>query len=199
MNFDSANKPEKFGTSSVLEEQVLYKGRWSNLVEFSYKDDKNKIRKWEGLHRKHNAEAVIIIAKLVPSQRYVIIRQFRPPTDSYILEFPAGLVDPGETFDQTAVRELSEETGYIGEVQTVSPRLFSSPGILSEAVTFVYMQIDEKLPENQSPRPQNEPGEFITVFQKSIDEISDFFHQELKQGVKFDVKLYSYFMAQGIL
>ena len=199
MSHVKTDKFIKFGESSVIEEQLLYQGIWSNLVELRYEDEKKQIRKWEGLHRKNNAEAVIIIAKMEPSQSYIIIRQFRPPTDSYLLEFPAGLIDKGETRDQTAIRELSEETGYVGEVEKISPRLYSSPGILSEAVSFVHMKVDEKLSENQMPKAQNEPGEFITVFKKSVDEISEFFSQENSQGVKFDAKLYSYFLAQGVL
>ena len=199
MSYVKTKKSLKFGVSSVLEEHLLYQGSWSSLVEFSYEDEKKQIRKWEGLHRKNNAEAVIMIAKMEPSKRYIIIRQFRPPTNSYLLEFPAGLVDKGETRDQTAIRELSEETGYVGEVQKISPRLYSSPGILSEAVSFAHMQVDENLPENQRPKARNEPGEFITVFKKSVDEISEFFNQEFKRGVIFDVKLYSYFIAQGVL
>ena len=199
MSYVKTNKSIKFGESSVLEEQLLYQGSWSNLVELSYEDEKKQIRKWEGLHRKNNAEAVIIIAKMEPSERHIIIRQFRPPTNSYILEFPAGLVDRGETHEQTAIRELSEETGYVGEVEKISPMLYSSPGILSEAVSFVNMQVDENLPDNQRPKARNEPGEFITVFKKSVDEISEFFNHEINSGVKFDVKLYSYFLAQGVL
>ena len=61
------------------------------------------------------------------------------------------------------------------------------------------MQVDENLPDNQRPKARNEPGEFITVFKKSVDEISEFFNQEFSRGVKFDVKLYSYFLAQGVL
>ena len=199
MSYEKTNQSLKFGYSSVLEEKLLYQGRWSNLVEFSYEDEKKQIRKWEGLHRKDNAEAVIIIAKMEPSERYIIIRQFRPPTNSYILEFPAGLVDRGETREQTAIRELSEETGYVGEVEKISPRLYSSPGILSEAVSFAHMQVDENLPDNQRPTARNEPGEFITVFKKSVDEISEFFKQEFIRGIKFDAKLYSYFLAKGVL
>ena len=199
MSYEKANMSLNFGESRMLEEQLLYQGRWSSLVEFSYEDEEKQIRKWEGLHRKNNAEAVIIIAKMEPSERYIIIRQFRPPTNSYILEFPAGLVDKGETRDQTAIRELSEETGYFGEVEKISPRLYSSPGILSEAVSFAHMQVDENLPDNQRPTARNEPGEFITVFKKSVDEISEFFNQEFSRGFKFDAKLYTYFLAQGVL
>ena len=113
--------------------------------------------------------------------------------------FPAGLVEPGESLETTAIRELFEETGYVGIVKDHSPKLFSSPGILSEAVSFVHVQVDEKKLENQRPKAQNEPGEFITVFVKSPEEIPDFFNQEVKYGVKFDVKLYTYFMVQGFL
>ena len=199
MSFVKTNKSKKFRGSNVLEEHLLYQGSWSSLVEISYEDEKKQIRKWEGLHRKNNAEAVIIIAKMKPSERYIIIRQFRPPTNSYLLEFPAGLVDKGETRDQTAIRELSEETGYVGKVQKISPRLYSSPGIVSEAVSFAHIKIDENLNENQNPKAKNEPGEFITVFNKSVEEISEFFNQEISHGVKFDAKLYSYFLAQGVL
>ena len=199
MSYEKEYMSLKIGESIVLEEHLLYEGSWAKLVELDYKDEKRQIRKWEGLHRKNNAEAVIIIAKMEPSKRHIIIRQFRPPTNSYILEFPAGLVDRGETRDQTAIRELSEETGYVGEVHKISPRLYSSPGILSEAVSFVHVQVDENLPGNQRPKAQNEPGEFITVFNKSVDEISNFFGQEISRGVNFDAKLYTYFLAKGVL
>lgn len=52
-----------------------------------------------------------------PSGPEVLLqKQFRPPLDKICIEFPAGLVDKGETPEQAAVRELAEETGYAGEV-----------------------------------------------------------------------------------
>ena len=67
MSNTTTKKPVKAGTSHVLKEKLLYSGRWSEMVEFSYEDDEKQVRKWEGLHRKHRATAVIIIAKLKPS------------------------------------------------------------------------------------------------------------------------------------
>ena len=195
----TTKKQSKAGTSRVLNEKLLYSGSWSEMVEFSYEDDGKQVRKWEGLHRKHRSSAVIIIAQLKPSGRYILIRQFRPPTDSYILEFPAGLVDNDENHETTATRELLEETGYVGTVDKISPNLLSSPGILSETVSFAHLSVDEMLPENRQPVAKNEPGEFIRVFLKYPEEISTFFNQEKEKNVLFDVKLYTYFMAQGLL
>ena len=61
------NNPSNAGTARVLDEQLLFRGNWGEIVEFSYEDDKKKVRKWEGLHRKHRAEAVIIVARMQPS------------------------------------------------------------------------------------------------------------------------------------
>ena len=40
------------------------------------------------------------------------VRQYRPAVERYTLEFPSGIVDPGETPGESARRELVEETGY---------------------------------------------------------------------------------------
>jgi 8-oxo-dGTP pyrophosphatase MutT (NUDIX family) len=52
-------------------------------------------------------------------------KQFRPPLDKIVIEVPAGLVDAGETAEEAAVRELKEETGYVGTVSESSPVMFN--------------------------------------------------------------------------
>lgn len=43
--------------------------------------------------------------------KVVLVKQYRYAIDSWIYEFPAGLVEPGEDFKVAAIRELKEETG----------------------------------------------------------------------------------------
>lgn len=52
-------------------------------------------------------------------------KQFRPPTRKVTIEVPAGLIDAGETAEIAAVRELKEETGYIGVVTESSPIMWN--------------------------------------------------------------------------
>lgn len=49
-------------------------------------------------------------------KKLLLQRQFRPPVSGICIEFPAGLVDPNETIEQCALRELKEETGYVGKI-----------------------------------------------------------------------------------
>jgi 8-oxo-dGTP pyrophosphatase MutT (NUDIX family) len=48
--------------------------------------------------------------------RILLQKQWRPPVNQIVIEFPAGLMDPDETPEACAIRELKEETGYVGEV-----------------------------------------------------------------------------------
>lgn len=52
------------------------------------------------------------------------------------LEFPAGLLDPGEQLHQTAERELVEETGFSGKIKSVSPVVYSDPWKSNENTTI---------------------------------------------------------------
>lgn len=55
--------------------------------------------------------AVVVIATL-PDGRLILERQFRYPLRRSFIELPAGKIDPGETIEACARRELREEVGY---------------------------------------------------------------------------------------
>ena len=52
------------------------------------------------------------VVALTDRGEVVLIRQFRHGTDAVTLEIPGGAVDPGETHEEAATRELLEETGH---------------------------------------------------------------------------------------
>ena len=59
---------------------------------------------------RHQGAAVIV--PVLDNGKLVFGRQFRYPLGQALLEFPAGKIDPGEAPENTAKRELLEETGF---------------------------------------------------------------------------------------
>ena len=65
------------------------------------------------------ADAVAVVA-LTDDQRVVLARQFRPGPDRLLDELPGGELNDGETPLHAALRELFEETGYVGDVTVLA-------------------------------------------------------------------------------
>jgi 8-oxo-dGTP pyrophosphatase MutT (NUDIX family) len=54
------------------------------------------------------------VLAVTPADKVVLIKQYRVGTAAVTIEVPGGMVDPGESPADAAVRELLEETGYAG-------------------------------------------------------------------------------------
>ena len=78
----------------------------------------------------HRGAAVIL--PLLDDGRVVLIRNMRRTVGKVLWELPAGTLDPGETPEACAAREVEEETGY--RAGTIKPltAFYASPGILDE-------------------------------------------------------------------
>ena len=81
--------------------------------------------------------------------RVVLIRQYRFPLGGYIYEFPAGLVEQGEDFHDTAVRELKEETGLTLHPVAADPMYekgyFTTVGMTDECCGMVFGYCDGEI------------------------------------------------------
>jgi ADP-ribose pyrophosphatase len=68
-----------------------------------------------------------IVAALTPERHVVMVRQYKHGVAQIVLELPAGMIDPGETPEACAIRELAEETGYAGDPPRLLRSLFADP------------------------------------------------------------------------
>lgn len=63
-----------------------------------------------------------------------LIRQLRPAADAFLLEVPAGRLDPGEDPAACGRRELAEETGLTAAALSSLGVFHSSPGVFDEVI-----------------------------------------------------------------
>lgn len=93
--------------------------------------------------RKNTADGVIIYAvRKGETDRIVLVKQYRYSIGDYIYELPAGLVDEGECYKETAVREMKEETGLtfapVEYADCYSEPFFTTVGMTDESCRTVY-------------------------------------------------------------
>ena len=127
-------------TPRVIGEKVLAETKFLVLKQLTYLDKSGQKRTWDMVSRAKSVDAVMIVPFY--GDKLVVIREFRIPIGGYTYSLPAGLIDAGESVEETARRELYEETGLeIRQLLAVSPPVYNSPGLSDEAVTLVYAEV----------------------------------------------------------
>ena len=102
----------------VKERKLLYSYNegyiGKNVYEVTLND--GRVRKSEQILKNNRRGDAVIIIPLTEEGKFVIIVESRPNVpDTVAVEFPAGMVDPGEEPIESAKRELREETGYVSD------------------------------------------------------------------------------------
>ena len=111
--------------------------------------------------------------------RLVVEKEYRFPVDEEIYQLPAGLIDPGETPGQAAVREMREETGfhfteYTGGEAFVRRPFFLAPGFTDEPGSAVFGYVDACANGRREP----ESSEWIEVFLADREEVRRILREE---------------------
>ena len=177
--------------SKVVGQEIVHATPWLQFKHLSYLDPTGRTRSWDMVGRATKkpgavADAVCVLATLKKKGEpddVLLVRQFRPPMGGETIELPAGLVDEHERAEHTALRELEEETGYVGKVAgsiPVTPGLPLSPGLSDETVRLVRVVVDLDDAANTAPKQKLEGSEFITVMRvrkrglrRTLDELAN--------------------------
>jgi ADP-ribose pyrophosphatase len=120
----------------------------------------------------------VAVAPVTADGHLLMVRQFRFATGDWLLEVPAGKLDPGEEPDGAVARELEEETGFrAGRIESLG-WVWTTPGFTDEVI-HLYLALDLE-PTRQSLQDD----EVLTVERLPIGEAID----RALEGRLFDAK-----------
>lgn len=116
------------------------------------------ISNYEELHGKV-ADAVVIIATDETGERILVNKEFRLAVGDWVYNFPAGLIDPGEAPQQSAKRELREETGLeLYLIEDMIGTSYSAVGFSNETNVCIVGRARGEFKPSTSNVEEIEPG-----------------------------------------
>ena len=120
----------------------------------------------------HQGAAAII--PVTQDHKIIFVRQYRKAVEKMLIEIPAGLIDQGERPEETAVRELEEETGYTTENLIFVTSFYPTPGYTDE---LIYIYFTKEL-EMLSEAKQNDEDELVELVELSLSEAKQYMKEQ---------------------
>jgi len=117
-----------------VESSSVFNGRIVNLRVDRVRMSDGRLVNREVVEHK---PAVVILAE-IDDERVALVRQHRYAVGETLFELPAGIVEPGEDFAESAVRELREEVGWRPSRVEKIAEFYTSPGFTDEIITMFY-------------------------------------------------------------
>ncbi|GIW86901.1 MAG: ADP-ribose pyrophosphatase [Isosphaeraceae bacterium] len=154
-------------TDQPLPTRIIFEGRKIDLalatVELA---DGARAEREVVLHR----GAVALLVEPDPDH-LILVRNQRYAVGQTLIEVPAGTIDPGETPEQTAAREVEEETGHrAGRIEPLRS-WWVSPGILSERMHL--FRCTELTPTQTAHQPDEQLVPIVVSWHEALAMASD--------------------------
>jgi ADP-ribose pyrophosphatase len=150
----------------ILDTEEVYHGRVIDVAVYTVRE-REVTYKREVVHHPGGAGVVAVF----DDSTVALVRQYRQPPVRYLLELPAGRLDPPERPEECAARELEEEIGVrAGHLEKLS-EFFTTPGFCEEKL-WVYLATD--LTETRQNLEGDEMLEIVRVtFPRAFEMIVD--------------------------
>ena len=136
----------------------IYKGKIIHLRLEEHQLPGGRKGIFEVIHHRHAGAVIPFLDK----KTILLLHQYRPAIGKYVLEIPAGLIDPGENALHCVRRELEEETGYKARHFKRMLSYYATIGCSNEKVTLY------KATGLTPGKMAHEPKEIIKVVPTSL-------------------------------
>lgn len=133
--------------------KLKHKGQFLKLYDFIYINRVGNLKTYEVISRDNinnieevleNEPMAVVLFILDRTHTKVLLnKEFRMAVNNYVINMPAGLIEVGETFEETAKRELKEETGLdLVKIIDIMPPTYSAVGVSNEKTVCIVCEAD---------------------------------------------------------
>ena len=179
----------------LLDLKQVHKGKFLSYYVASFLNKDGKVKEYEFISRDstltkekfgHNLPAGVGLVALNKARDKVLLQsEFRLATNHFVYNFPAGLIDAGETVEEAAKRELKEETGLdLIEIKDVLPPSYASQGTSDELMQLVVCTCEGEIKESIFA------DEEIIAKWYTKEEVKNLFLQKAYMSVRTQMFLY---------
>lgn len=152
----------------LIDLKKKYQGHFLSYYVASYLNKDGDIKEYELISRNHNLDmssfhmtkpqGVGMVCYSKDKTKILLQKEFRMATNEWVYNFSGGCIDEGESIEETAKRELKEETGLdLIEVVDVLPLSYSSQGTSDEVMSIVICTVDGEIKESCFADEEIEP------------------------------------------
>ena len=148
----------------------VHEGKFITRYDVDYVTAEGNPKTYEIISRNRNIQtlddlqnrkpnAVVMILTDESGERILVNREYRMAMAQWIYNFPAGLIDPGESAEESARRELWEETGLrIVRIDDVLDNSYSAIGFSNERNVCVFGVAEGEFRKSTSDAEEITPG-----------------------------------------
>lgn len=173
----------------IIDKKTVWEGKFLRSLILTYRDKSGNLRNWEAVERV-NCSGIVVVIPVTTEKEFLLIRQFRPVVDNFVIEFPAGLNDKDETLSAAAKRELVEETGYDSDEFIFLADGPVSSGMSTEILTVFLAKNAYPASSDMKEKFSADESESIEVIRTPITMIYETIESYRKNGDYIDLKVY---------
>ena len=174
----------------LLQSDPIFESKFISLFKNKYElPNGDKVDDYYHISRPN----YVLILAFNDEKKIVLEKQYRRGVDEFLLELPAGWINEGESVEETAIRELCDEAGFIGKCQAVY-EIYPEPGFMSMKAYVTIVHIDE----NQKSLRKPDPDENIEIYLESMKNIESMILDHKVKDMGFLAALSIYRLHSGL-
>lgn len=136
----------------ILTQRIVAQSQLFSIEALDLRFSNGEERTYERM--KPSGRNAVMMVPITEQGDILLVREYAVGTEQYELGFPKGLIDPGESPEQAAIRELKEEIGMGATQLTPLKEVVLAPSYFSSRMTlFIAQGLYSEQLEGDEPEP----------------------------------------------